>query len=473
MDIIKLDDSNKTKIKAAISQQLATILGQEEEEDVLPEYVMVMIANQKTKDQVRADLEAFLGDQSAAFTAWLWDMLSTAKNATTAGARQESQAMASTQRREERTQPMTSMEVDRNSRGSRDTHNITDHTDEPPKSAFASVITVPTPPKRHELENPAPSRLVLNAVSEAVKSVPKPGDRTSTDFSERRYRTGKRAANVFGRLGEKGSDGKSDKFNDRTGERDKFAMREEPVMFTITLNAAPPEEQRGSGKRRSMESAGAKVKENDDADMEDAAVDTELEGDEGTKKIKKQKCQFWPNCKRGDECVYVHPTTQCNLFPACPYGENCLFIHPAVPCKFGTSCTRVGCVYNHPAGTAASTTQKGGVPCKHGFACPREGCTFAHPPEACRYGESCTRTNCHFGHGKACRFGVTCANPGCSFTHYKDINKPCKFGAACTNASCKFQHNSTKDDNDMVEASISGLSATLPPTPPREGVVAL
>lgn len=36
---------------------------------------MVMVVNQKTKSQVAADLEAFLGEQAHSFTAWLWDAL--------------------------------------------------------------------------------------------------------------------------------------------------------------------------------------------------------------------------------------------------------------------------------------------------------------------------------------------------------------------------------------------------------------
>lgn len=37
---------------------------------------MVMVVNQKTKSQVAADLEAFLGaEQAYTFTAWLWDTL--------------------------------------------------------------------------------------------------------------------------------------------------------------------------------------------------------------------------------------------------------------------------------------------------------------------------------------------------------------------------------------------------------------
>lgn len=37
---------------------------------------MVMVANHKSKSQVAADLEAFLGpDQAYTFTTWLWDAL--------------------------------------------------------------------------------------------------------------------------------------------------------------------------------------------------------------------------------------------------------------------------------------------------------------------------------------------------------------------------------------------------------------
>lgn len=59
----------------------------------------------------------------------------------------------------------------------------------------------------------------------------------------------------------------------------------------------------------------------------------------------KEKCKYWPACRQGDKCDFVHPSTACKLFPQCKFGEKCLYIHPM--CKFETSCTRKECPYSH------------------------------------------------------------------------------------------------------------------------------
>lgn len=59
----------------------------------------------------------------------------------------------------------------------------------------------------------------------------------------------------------------------------------------------------------------------------------------------KERCKYWPLCRQGDKCEFVHPSTPCKAFPQCKFGDKCLYIHPN--CKFETSCTRKDCPYNH------------------------------------------------------------------------------------------------------------------------------
>lgn len=59
----------------------------------------------------------------------------------------------------------------------------------------------------------------------------------------------------------------------------------------------------------------------------------------------KEKCKYWPNCRQGEKCEFVHPTAACKTFPQCKFGEKCLYIHPS--CKFESSCTRRDCPYSH------------------------------------------------------------------------------------------------------------------------------
>lgn len=62
----------------------------------------------------------------------------------------------------------------------------------------------------------------------------------------------------------------------------------------------------------------------------------------------KEKCKYWPLCRQGEKCEFVHPTTQCKMFPQCKFGDKCLYIHPN--CKFESSCTRKDCPYSHASG---------------------------------------------------------------------------------------------------------------------------
>lgn len=44
-------------------------------DDELPDYVMVMIANKKSKEQMKSDLELFLGEYCSSFCDWLHQVL--------------------------------------------------------------------------------------------------------------------------------------------------------------------------------------------------------------------------------------------------------------------------------------------------------------------------------------------------------------------------------------------------------------
>lgn len=59
----------------------------------------------------------------------------------------------------------------------------------------------------------------------------------------------------------------------------------------------------------------------------------------------KERCKYWPLCKQGDKCEFVHPTIPCKMFPSCKFGEKCAYIHPT--CKFEASCTKRDCPYSH------------------------------------------------------------------------------------------------------------------------------
>ncbi|KAF5936414.1 hypothetical protein HYC85_027543 [Camellia sinensis] len=61
-------------LKSSISDKLLQFLGNYTD-DVLAEYIIVLVCNGKHQIQARDDLEAFLGERSGEFVSWLWDHL--------------------------------------------------------------------------------------------------------------------------------------------------------------------------------------------------------------------------------------------------------------------------------------------------------------------------------------------------------------------------------------------------------------
>ncbi|XP_014778633.1 zinc finger CCCH domain-containing protein 14 isoform X2 [Octopus bimaculoides] len=65
------------KIRSAIKTKLVELGAYEDEE--LPDYIMVMVANKKTREQMNEDLHLFLGNSTEKFTAWLLSILNKLK----------------------------------------------------------------------------------------------------------------------------------------------------------------------------------------------------------------------------------------------------------------------------------------------------------------------------------------------------------------------------------------------------------
>lgn len=135
-----------------------------------------------------------------------------------------------------------------------------------------------------------------------------------------------------------------------------------------------------------------------------------------------ERCKFWPNCRNGSSCPYIHPTEPCQLFPRCKFGATCTFVHP--PCRYGALCTRPDCAFTHSSKkvlpvVSANPAQ---IVCRFQNRCTNPHCQFYHPPVVvqappiivrssastvpvfnsqipCRYGSGCTnRTKCPFLH---------------------------------------------------------------------------
>ncbi|KAB7494438.1 Zinc finger CCCH domain-containing protein 14 [Armadillidium nasatum] len=121
---------------------------------------------------------------------------------------------------------------------------------------------------------------------------------------------------------------------------------------------------------------------------------------------KEERCRYWPACKEGTACIFIHPSKICNTFPNCRFGEKCLYIHPN--CKFDGACTKLNCPFTHsvsrslaiptPVATKAKINPKSKIKCKYYPKCTDMNCPFMHPKQICRYGKKCQTTSCLFVH---------------------------------------------------------------------------
>ncbi|KKK23166.1 hypothetical protein P175DRAFT_0458216 [Aspergillus ochraceoroseus IBT 24754] len=118
-------------------------------------------------------------------------------------------------------------------------------------------------------------------------------------------------------------------------------------------------------------------------------------------------------------------------------------------CHFNLRCTKKDCPFAHqspaaPEGTPIDVAD----PCSYGAACKNRKCTGRHPSpavktahqaeELCRFFPHCTNPHCHFKHPAMplCRNGGDCSTDGCKFTH---LQTACKFNP-CLNPSCPYKH---------------------------------
>jgi nuclear polyadenylated RNA-binding protein NAB2 len=118
-------------------------------------------------------------------------------------------------------------------------------------------------------------------------------------------------------------------------------------------------------------------------------------------------------------------------------------------CKFNLACTNKDCIFAHqspaaPPGTAIDVSDV----CSFGAACKNRKCTGRHPSPAqkiahqteqdCKFFPNCTNPRCPFRHPTMplCRNGADCTTPNCKFTHVKTM---CKFNP-CLNPTCSFKH---------------------------------
>ena len=118
-------------------------------------------------------------------------------------------------------------------------------------------------------------------------------------------------------------------------------------------------------------------------------------------------------------------------------------------CHFNLKCTNKDCKYVHqsPAAPPGTTVDMSDT-CSFGAACKNIKCVGRHPSpaqirahqadEQCKFWPNCMNPVCSFKHPTMpiCRNGADCNVAHCKFTH---LQTPCKFNP-CMNSRCPFKH---------------------------------
>ncbi|KAI0007486.1 hypothetical protein F4779DRAFT_629129 [Xylariaceae sp. FL0662B] len=118
-------------------------------------------------------------------------------------------------------------------------------------------------------------------------------------------------------------------------------------------------------------------------------------------------------------------------------------------CKFNLACTNKECKFAHqsPAAPPNTAIDINDV-CTYGAACKNRKCVGRHPSPAtrrahqneqdCKFYPNCTNPSCPFKHPEMppCRNGGDCAVEGCKFVHLQTM---CKY-KPCTNRYCPYKH---------------------------------
>ncbi|KAK1968911.1 hypothetical protein LZ32DRAFT_623967 [Colletotrichum eremochloae] len=118
-------------------------------------------------------------------------------------------------------------------------------------------------------------------------------------------------------------------------------------------------------------------------------------------------CKYNLHCTNR-ECKFAHQS------PAAPPGTT---VDINDVCNFGAACKNRKCVGRHPS-PAARLAHQSEQDCKFFPNCTNPRCPFKHPEmPLCRNGAGCTTVGCKFTHVKVkCRFNP-CKNPHCMYTH--------------------------------------------------------
>eukprot|EP01137_Pigoraptor_chileana_P002975 Opistho-2@42523 len=465
-------------------------------DDMLLDYVIVMLTNEKTKAQMEEDLRAFLGDETDHFVDWLWKHIDNALEEAGVANMRPSPVLSSVA-----TVPSTAAKSSRRSSQSKRLimKAVKDATAPTAGGGSSSDGRSSTDPKQSQQAKAVPSMVPMGLPGApgmpipgmAMPGMPFPGMMMPpfmnplmmgaladpTNFArmsedDRRTLQGtymaqmlamqqrmmglpapqlmmplaagignggvKRKRNILDRLGEVGAtprdrrDGERDRRNN--GRRSDKASKDERMAQLS----------RRLGRPVAAASNGTDGDESGDAGvLSDRAEGRGLNKRQKTADDSEQEVTLNMSSLDSMDVARPAPRERCQYWPNC-LNPACTFVHPSEPCSNFPNCKYAKkCLYVHPV-----------VPCKFGPHCTNPTCNFAHNRKAqhpagkpvgqqklCAKHPNCNNPKCSFAHPTVCHFGTDCTRPGCTFFHPSAASQTvCKFLPNCTRPGCPYKH---------------------------------
>lgn len=446
----KLSSGEKTAVRSAVLLKLAEmdeIAGQEQ----LADYVMIMLDNKKRGSDLASELELFLGDSSPTFVKWLErelpSILASVKSskASTSSSPPPSTTVPSTTSSTTE-QSSTSKPVvegssrDRTTVGSKrkaeeqsSSHSNADSSKSAdkvglsarPRPPLDTASATPPPAKRPALGSQGrsgsdssstpsgssrydstPSQRLKTSAVNVTPTASAPAVKRTSSIAERLGRplpprdggkpekktvTGgvqKNRSSALDRLGSQGARAARAAMASKVGGGASAIDTSVPmpVRHGDRLKPAPDRLKPAPAAASAVTPSTISTSSTGASKVQGAESVAGSGSDES-----KVPCTYWPNCNRGDSCMYYHDpalATEGGEGSQAKYGGAKKSYGSKVDCRFGNSCTNYYC-------------------------------TFQHPPVACRYGSTCAfkAQGCKYSHAKPCRFGASCFTPGCTFAH--------------------------------------------------------
>ncbi|KAG0293543.1 hypothetical protein BGZ97_005315 [Linnemannia gamsii] len=451
--------------------------------DVLANFIVVMVANEKSKDEIVAELNDILPGQATEFADWLFEEIDIRYGDGMALAPVAQQVVS---------------EVEEQSAEAMDTTTTRSRPSEPRSAGrlLQTAISSATRAEPAAAHRQAPTRVYGGEKRERRESREKSTspirsrEGLTTRGKEERIRfrrtddeVSRDEARVASRLGIRGgrdgsANGRADplrgrlgRIEDRLGKREDVNPRRQQQRDrswdngndyhdrrndrnngrTMSKEAALRDIERRLGTRPVTDRPGSDSENDEDTPRQPASWTRDpermfrLEAEQTRKAIELEsagisRCKFWPSCSQGENCQFWHPKTVCMDFPNCSKTANtCLYIHPyAEP----TAEQLAAAARQALMDSMRNNTNPNGTPLN---AMQMPFPLGTQRLDDCKFGARCTRVDCKFRHPEG--------------TANQQPQQLCRFYPHCTKPNCPFSHPTATDASQDSSMDIAGAAA--------------